>query len=99
MALIVSDTTITSDDLSTVRTVVWDDGKQTVSYIPGLGTPGANTQTLLAKAPAAFTNNATYLAIVSPTTAQAVTQVARLTRQVNALIKLTQGLLADTTGT
>lgn len=96
---IVTDTTLTSADLSTVRTVEWDDGKQIVTYTPGAGTPAANMTTLLAKAPVAMAANATYLAIVTPTTAQAVTQVTRLTRQVNSLIKLTQGLLADTTGT
>lgn len=58
-----------------------------------------NSDSLTAKATAALTNNATYQAIASPTTAQAVAQVAALTRQVNALIRVANGLLDDTTGT
>ena len=43
---------------------------------------------LLDKAQAALTVNATYLAIASPTNAQVATQVARLTRENNAVIRL-----------
>jgi hypothetical protein len=86
----------------------------------------ANVRDLQAKAEAALANNIaalalpdpttgndTYLAIVNPTQAQAVAQVASLTRQnnalvaqvtaltrqVNALIRLAQGLLDSTNGT
>lgn len=52
-----------------------------------------------AKGPQAIANNLAYLAIVSPTQAQAVTQVSALTRQVNALIRLLQGELDTTDGT
>lgn len=58
-----------------------------------------NRLTLLAKASAALAANATYQAIGSPTTAQAVAQVAALTKQVNALIKLATQALSDTSGT
>jgi hypothetical protein len=58
-----------------------------------------NLADLIAKGRAALDRNATFLAITSPTTAQAVTQVKALTRQVNALIKITARDLTDTAGT
>lgn len=51
-------------------------------------TASGNQAGLLGKAQNALTSNATYLAIGSPTTGQAVAQVASLTKQVNALIRL-----------
>ena len=62
-------------------------------------TQNANKQALLQKAAAALTANASFLALASPTTAQAVTQVKALTRQVNALIKLAVNDLANQDGT
>lgn len=62
-------------------------------------TEATNESTLIDKARTALTNNANFLAIASPTTAQAVTQVKALTRQVNALIKLKIRDLMDTSGT
>lgn len=47
----------------------------------------ANQATLTSRAQTALTNNATFLAINNPTTAQAVTQVKALTRQVNGLLR------------
>ena len=58
-----------------------------------------NETALFAKAQAALANNVAYLAIVAPTQAQAVAQVAALTRQVNALIHLAIADLEDTSGT
>jgi hypothetical protein len=58
-----------------------------------------NQQTLLQKAGNALANNATYLGLGTPTNAQVVAQVAALTRQVNALIRLTIGQLDSTSGT
>lgn len=53
-----------------------------------LGTPGANADAVRAKAAQALASNAAFLAIANPTNAQAVTQVQRLTREVNAIIRL-----------
>lgn len=58
-----------------------------------------NREALLVKAAQALTNNATFLAIASPTQAQAVTQVKALTRQVNALIRMQLGDTADISDT
>jgi len=48
----------------------------------------AAASTLRAQAVTALTTNATFLALTTPTTAQAVAQVQALTRQTNALIRL-----------
>lgn len=60
-----------------------------------------NRAQLLQKAATALSNNATFLALNPPTTAQAVAQVNALTRQVSALIRLvgTSDLLDSTDGT
>lgn len=59
----------------------------------------ANLQSLLQKAQTALTANQTYLGIASPSNAQVVAQVAALTRQVNALIRMAANQLSSTTGT
>ncbi len=56
----------------------------------------ANRLTLINAAGSALAANATYLAVVTPTNAQVVAQVAALTRQVNGVIRL---LLRNFTGT
>ena len=56
----------------------------------------ANRSSLLQAARTAHNNNVSYLAIPTPTQSQAVSQVAALTRQVNALIRF---LVGDFTGT
>lgn len=58
-----------------------------------------NYLALYAKGQQAITNNETFLAIPSPTQAQAVTQVQALTRQIDAVIRVLLGVLTDTTGT
>lgn len=58
-----------------------------------------NEQDIRAKAAQALTVNATFLAIASPTAAQVTTQVQRLTRECNALIRLMIGALDDAADT
>lgn len=59
----------------------------------------ANYAALYPKGIQALNNNVAYLAIGSPTTAQAVAQVAALTRQMDAVIRVLLGLLDATDGT
>jgi hypothetical protein len=66
---------------------------------PAAGNPVANQAALLHKATLALQINATYLALNPPTQAQVVAQVAALTKEVNALLKLALGQFGDTTGT
>lgn len=58
-----------------------------------------NAATLRGKASAALTTNATYLAMATPSAAQNTAQTKALTRQMNALIKLTLDILDDVNGT
>ncbi len=51
-------------------------------------TAQTNQATIVQQARAALAANTTFLAITSPTNAQAVAQVQALTRQVNKLIRL-----------
>lgn len=63
------------------------------------GTPQANAIDLQSKADNAIDANNTFLAIASPSNAQAITQVQRLTRENTAIIRLLLGLLDSTAGT
>jgi len=56
-------------------------------------------ESLLDKVDAAIEADLAYLDLNPPTTAQAVAQVARLTRQTVALLRLVGARLDDTTGT
>lgn len=86
-------------DATITQTTITDTGGNVLSIsvtcVPTAGTPAANAATLQQRAQTALTNNQTFLAIVSPTQAQAVTQVQALTRQVDALIRLTQSQLTS----
>ena len=62
-------------------------------------TRATNNTDLRTKAQNALAANSTYLAIVSPTNAQNVAQVQRLTREVSALIRLEISALDSTDGT
>ncbi len=60
---------------------------------PAAGSELANAATLIGRARLALTQNATYLALATPTAAQETAQVNRLTRECSAIIRL---LLART---
>lgn len=66
---------------------------------PVLSARETNEQDLRGKAAQALAANATFLAIASPTAAQVTTQVQRLTRECNALIRLAIGALDDAADT
>lgn len=59
----------------------------------------SNRETLRGKAQQALADNAAYLAIPSPSSAQTAQQVARLTRSQSALIRVVLGRLDSTDGT
>lgn len=90
-----------SDDGRVRRYRVLDDAGQQIG-VDEEWTPTAeevNAQTLRSRAAAALSANATFLALGSPTNAQVLTQVQRLTRECSALIRLAMNLLDTTDGT
>lgn len=102
--------TIQNDTLRQVQ--VFDDQKNLLSsraYTPAeiadadaraaLTTAEVNKDALLAKAAAAIAGNITFLADTTVTTAEAVTQVQRLTRQLNVLLKIAVNDLQNQNGT
>lgn len=78
----------TLPDGTTHTVVIYSDGSRAESWTPPAGSPAANADTLRDKAVQALAANAAYLALNSATAAQSRDQVARLTRQVNAIIRL-----------
>ena len=80
------------------RAYTADENRQADARV-ALSSAVINKDALLVKAANALSVNATFLAIASPTTAQAVTQVKALTRQVNAIIKLLVNDLSNTDNT
>ncbi len=65
----------------------WSDAAQTTWEAAQLDTAEPNRAPLLAAAQNALDGNTTYLAIVSPTNAQAVAQVGALTQQMSKVIR------------
>ena len=82
MAEVITET----DEYTITRTISVAGFADTVSWKPG--SAEANREAIIAQARAALKANATYLAIASPTQAQAVAQVERLTRECSALLRL-----------
>lgn len=69
-------------------------------YAPIPPTPEeTNSATLQDRARQALATNAAYLALAAPTNAQVAQQVARLTRQTSAAIRLLLGAVDSTDGT
>src|SRR5262249_3687142 len=66
---------------------------------PGPSTAEIVNATISSRAVKAIATNIAYLAIPSPTNAQAVTQVNALTKEVTAIIRLILNQLASTSGT
>lgn len=102
-ATVANDTFLSLADGTTVESLdeVFPSGatNHTIITTPGANTPAANQAALQQRAQAALTNNVTYLAIPSPTNAQAVTQVSALTRQVDGIIRLLLNQFDTITGT
>lgn len=91
--------TIAPDTARGVIVTTTTDSKGTTTVETPMPADQVNAATLAGKAQAALAANATYLAIPTPTNAQVAAQVALLTREVNALIRLVVGKLDATTGT
>lgn len=75
---------------------VFRDGVLVDTYDVEVPDEEVRRRTIEAQAQTALANNAAYLAISSPTQAQAIAQVEALTRQVNKLIRLVLNRLDDT---
>ncbi len=92
--------TLVVDDGRIRRYEVRDDGIL-VGYDTEVVFVGADLaeQTLRDRAQQALAANATYLALATPSNAQTVVQVQRLTRECSALIRLALGQLDSTDGT
>ncbi len=85
--------------MATVRRETYTDGVLVASEDVQVPLQESNAQEMRDKACQALTANATFLALVSPTNAQTLAQVQRLTRESTAVIKLMLGQLDDTAGT
>ena len=98
MTIDASNVTITTTAEEGTDLVTRDGAGNIVATVP-LPTERVNAKSLAAKIDTALTNNATFLALASPTNAQTLAQVRALTRQMNALARLVAGKLDTTDGT
>jgi hypothetical protein len=92
-----ADTATTTHDrtvelLEGVPTVVWTERNKTPDELAA-ETATMNRTTIEQQAATALTDNATFLALGTPTQAQVLAQVRALTRQTNGLIRLVLGQL------
>lgn len=71
-----------------IRYERYEDGVLVESYTTPKPVEQFNAETIVERAGTALANNAEYLALGTPTNAQAAAQIEALTRQVNALIRL-----------
>lgn len=66
----------------------YENGVVVESYMVAKPVEQFNAETVVERAEQALADNAEFIALASPTNAQAVAQVRALTRQVNGLIRL-----------
>jgi hypothetical protein len=85
--------------MATTTVETYGDGKLLSTQTVDVPPEQTNADTLRARASQAVAANAAYLALGTPTNAQVVAQVQRLTKECNALIRLVLGQLDDTGGT
>lgn len=85
--------------MATRNIEVWQNGALVTTETVTISPEQDNADTLRSRAEAALTANDAFLAIVSPTNAQTVAQVQKLTRECSALIRLTLNKLDTTNGT
>lgn len=85
----------TVDGVETVRRSMTADEQASLAAQQANAAAAVNAALIRQRAATALTANATFLALASPTQAQAVAQVQRLTREVNGLLRVLLGSLSD----